>query len=136
MTRLHIDGGDLVVRLPWRWVLAARRRTVRLPLRFVDEVRVEPYWWRAVRPRPGRRYRFRPGRWCVGELEHARGRDVVALRAKGPVLVVSTFGRDAPYARLALSTDDAEAAAAWLHRIAAENAKTRKRGNAKTRKKS
>lgn len=100
MTRLRIDGGDLVVGLPWRWALAARRRSVRLPLAFVDEVRVEPHWWRAVRPHPGPRYRFRPGRWCVGELEHPRGRDFAALRAQSPVLVVTTFSHDAPYSRL------------------------------------
>ncbi|MEV6180515.1 hypothetical protein [Streptomyces sp. NPDC052015] len=126
MTRLHIDDGDLVVRLPWRWALAARRRTVRLPLKFVDEVGIEPHWWRAVRPRPGHRYRFRPGRWCVGELEHARGRDFVALRAQGPVLVISTsVGRDALYARLALSADDPDAAAAWLREVAAKSADDR-----------
>ncbi|MET8768267.1 hypothetical protein [Streptomyces sp. NPDC004658] len=114
VTRLHVDDGDLVVRLPWRWALAARRRTVRLPLRFVDEVRVEPHWWRAVRPRPASRYRFRPGRWCVGEIEHTRGRDFVAVRMNGPVLVVSTVGRGTPYARLALSTPDPQGDAAWL----------------------
>jgi hypothetical protein len=27
VTRLHLDGGDLAVRLLWRWALAARRRT-------------------------------------------------------------------------------------------------------------
>ncbi|MGW5465545.1 hypothetical protein [Streptomyces sp. NPDC003996] len=81
VTRLHLDGGALVVRLLWRWVLAARRRTVRLLREFVDEVRLEPHWWRAVRPHLGRHYRFRPGRRCVGELEHARGRDFAALRA-------------------------------------------------------
>ncbi|MER6031108.1 hypothetical protein [Streptomyces sp. NPDC001851] len=123
MTRPHIDGGDLVVRLPWRWAPAARRRTVRLPLEFVDEVRVEPHWWRAVRPRAGRRYRFRPGRWCVGELEHTRGRDFAALHARGPVLVVTTFGRDAPYARLAVSTSSPEADAAWLRQTTAEIAR-------------
>lgn len=122
MTRLHI-GGDLVVRLPWRWALAARRRSVRLPLEFVDEVRVEPHWWRAVRPHPGRRYRFRPGRWCVGELEHGRGRDFAALCADGPVLVVAAFGRDAPYARLAVSTSDPEADAAWLRQTTAKNSR-------------
>ncbi|WP_309059790.1 hypothetical protein [Streptomyces sp.] len=124
MTRLREDGGDLVVRLPWRWAWAARRRTVRLPLGRVGEVRVEPDWWRAVRPRPGRRYRFRPGRWCVGELEHVRGRDFVALRAGGPVLVVTAFGGDAPFTRLALSTDDPGAAAAWLRRAAGERHKS------------
>ncbi|MEU6337640.1 hypothetical protein ABZ839_24880 [Streptomyces cellulosae] len=114
MTRLHIDNGELTVRLPWRWALAARRRTVRLPLRFVDEVRVEPNWWRAVRPRPHPGYRFRPGRWCVGEIEHTRGRDFIALRARGPALVVSTSGRQAPYTRLALSTADPEVDAARI----------------------
>ncbi len=118
VTRLHIDNGELTVRLPWRWALAARRRTVRLPLRFVDEVRVEPNWWRAVRPRPDPGYRFRPGRWCVGEIKHTRGRDFIALRARGPALVVSTSGRQAPYTRLALSTADPEADAARIRQCA------------------
>ncbi|KOU05338.1 hypothetical protein ADK86_07390 [Streptomyces sp. NRRL F-5755] len=114
VTRLYVKDGDLVVRLPWRWGLAARRATVRLPLASVGEIRVEPHWWRAVRPRPGRGYRFRPGRWCVGELEHVHGRDFVALRTQGPVLVGSAPGPDAPYARLAVSTPDPEGDAAWL----------------------
>ncbi|MEU3342842.1 hypothetical protein [Streptomyces sp. NPDC006668] len=114
VTRLRIDGGDLVVRLPWRWALAARRRSVRLPLRSVGEVRVEPHWWRAVRPHPGPRYCFRPGRWCVGELQHVRGRGFAALDARGPVLVVTTVGHEAPYTRLALSTADPEGDATWL----------------------
>ncbi|NEW77405.1 hypothetical protein [Streptomyces rhizosphaericus] len=64
--------------------LAARRCTVHPPLQFMDEVSNEPHWGRVARPRPGRRYRFRPGHWCVGELEHEhRGRDFVALRARG-----------------------------------------------------
>ncbi|MER8006806.1 hypothetical protein [Streptomyces sp. NPDC094149] len=43
MRRLRIEGGDLVVRLPWRWALTATRRGVRLPLEFVTEIHVEPY---------------------------------------------------------------------------------------------
>ncbi|MFI2765084.1 hypothetical protein ACH5A3_40680 [Streptomyces echinatus] len=119
VTRLHIDGGDLVVRLPWRWASAARRRSVRLPLRCVDEVRVEPHGWRAVRPQPGPRYRSRPGHWCVGELEQTRGRAFSALHARGPVLVVTTFGHDAPYTRLAVSTSDPEGDAARLRQLTA-----------------
>ncbi|MHC3469508.1 hypothetical protein ACYF6T_12405 [Streptomyces sp. 7R007] len=122
VVRLSADGGDLVVRLPWRWVPAARCREVRMPLACVDEVRVEPHWWRALRPRPGRRYRFRPGRWCVGELEGGRSRDFVAVRAQGPVLVVSAFGPDAPYGRLAVSTDEPERTAAWLRQLTAKTA--------------
>jgi hypothetical protein len=125
VTRLGVGGGDLVVRLPLRWALAARRRTVRLPLKSVAEVHVEPHWWRAVRPRPGRRYRSRPGRWCVGEVEHHGGRGFIAVRARGPALVVSTFGRDAPYARLALSTGTPEADAVWLrHAVARTSEKS------------
>ncbi|MFI8194812.1 hypothetical protein ACIF8T_40000 [Streptomyces sp. NPDC085946] len=119
--RLRIGDRDLVVRLPWRWALSARCRTMRLPLRFIDGIWVEPYWWRAVRPCPGRRYRFSPGRWCVGEIEHTSGRDFVALHARGPVLVVSALGRDAPYARLALSTRDPKADATWLRQITVQN---------------
>ncbi|MFF4401953.1 hypothetical protein [Streptomyces sp. NPDC001480] len=121
VTRLHIDGGDLVVRLPWRWALAARRRNVRPPLRCVDEVRVEPHWWHAVRPHPGPRCRFRPGCRCVGELQHTRGRDFAVLHAGGLVLVVTTFGHDAPYTLLAVSTADPEGDAAWLRKTTATN---------------
>ncbi|MEV7075828.1 hypothetical protein [Streptomyces sp. NPDC093990] len=120
MTRLYVNGCDLVVRLPWRWAPAARCRSVRLPLECVEEVRVESHWWRAVRPRPGRRYRFRPGRWCVGEMEHARGRDFPALRARGPVLAVTAPGRDT-FTRLVVSTRDPEADAAWLRQAVARN---------------
>jgi len=123
MTRLHIDGGgDLVVRLPWRWAPTGRRRTAHLPLECVDEVRVEPHWWRAVCPHPGCRYRLRPGRWCVGELEHARGRGLRRPERPGPVLVVTTFGHDAPYARLASSTSDPEADGARLRPATVSNA--------------
>ncbi|WP_258054605.1 hypothetical protein [Streptomyces sp. Ru71] len=60
----------------------------------------------------------------MGELEHKRGRDFAALRAEGPVLVVTTSGRDAPYARLAVSTFDPESDAALLRQANAKPSKS------------
>ncbi|MGV9248953.1 hypothetical protein [Streptomyces sp. NPDC003710] len=56
-----------------------------------------------------------------GRAEHACGLDFAALRAEGPVLVVTTFGHDAPYARLAVSTSELEADAAWLRQATAKS---------------
>ncbi|GGS54765.1 hypothetical protein [Streptomyces cinerochromogenes] len=118
--RARVDGGRLLVRLPWRMAVAARRRVVRAPLEAVSEVRVEPSWWRALRlGTPGRHYRFRAGRWCAGELVHARGRDLVALVAGEPALVVDLLHPRSPYARLALSVPDPHGLAAALRHSAA-----------------
>lgn len=73
---------------------------------------------------PGARVPLSSGALVRGRLEHDRGRDCVALRAQGPVLVISTLGRGAPYARLALSTDDPEAATAWLRQASKDARRT------------
>ncbi|WP_330337082.1 hypothetical protein [Streptomyces sp. NBC_00557] len=92
-----------------------------MPLEPVSEVRVEPSWWRALRiGTPGRHFRFRPGRWCAGELVHARGRDFVALTEGEPVLVVDFRPGQSPYARVALSVDDPHGLAAALRRLSTE----------------
>ncbi|MFS4095310.1 hypothetical protein [Streptomyces sp. AF1A] len=115
LVRAWVDDDQLVVRLPWTLAMAARRRTLRLPLDCVADVRVEPSWWRAVRiGMPGRHYRFRAGRWCAGELVHAKGRDFVALWQGAPALVVDCHPWKSPYARLALSVRDPHALAALL----------------------
>ncbi|MEU1007583.1 hypothetical protein ACIP4Y_13760 [Streptomyces sp. NPDC088810] len=95
--------------------VAARRRTVKVPLDALSGVRVEPSWWRALRiGAPGRHPCFRPGRWCAGELVHAKGRDLVALRAGRPALIVDFHPWQSPYTRLALSVRDPQALAAQL----------------------
>ena len=115
LVQTQVDGDQLLIRLPWRLAVAARRRTLRVPLEPVAEVRVEPSWWRALRiGRPGRHYRFRPGWWCAGELVHAKGRDFVALMEDAPALVVDFYTWKSPYARLALSVGDPHGLAALL----------------------
>ncbi|MEV6958670.1 hypothetical protein AB0M97_05580 [Streptomyces sp. NPDC051207] len=114
IVRTWIDGNHIVVRLPWRLALAARRRTLRVPLDPVTDVHVEPSWWRALCGTPGLHYRFRPARWCTGELMHATGRDFVALVADKPALVIDLQHWRSPYARLALTVADPYGFAALL----------------------
>ncbi|MGA5316988.1 hypothetical protein ACPCTK_23180 [Streptomyces pseudogriseolus] len=106
------DGWTVVVRLAWWEALLARRRALRVPRSWVAATGVEPDWWRAMRGTPvvGR---CRPGRFCVGEREHVRGRDFVAVRAGVPVLVLD-LRPPAPFARLAVSVPDAGEAARAL----------------------
>ncbi|MGW0628885.1 hypothetical protein [Streptomyces sp. NPDC002758] len=106
MTRLLVDGGDLVVRLTWAERLVARRREVRVPRAAVRRVTVEPDWWRALRGER-RTGRWLPDRFCVGEWRHPDGLDFVAVRERGPVVVVD-LGPTAPFARLTVSASDAE----------------------------
>ncbi|MFI8204060.1 hypothetical protein [Streptomyces sp. NPDC085937] len=105
----NADGWTVVVRPVWREALPARRREVRVPLSQVTATGVEPDWWRAMRGTPvvGR---CRPGRICVGEREHALGRDPVAVRAGVPA-VLGTCGAPAPFVRPAVSVPDAGQAA-------------------------
>ncbi|MFI5685177.1 hypothetical protein [Streptomyces sp. NPDC051636] len=115
VARLVVDGDDVVVRLTLRERLLARRREVRVPLAAVREVTVQPDWWRALR---GERHAGRrlPGRFCLGEWRHTRGRDFVAVRESGPVVLVGLWP-PAGYARLAVSAPDAEAAARAVRRL-------------------
>ncbi|MEU6576869.1 hypothetical protein [Streptomyces sp. NPDC046805] len=106
LARLDVDGGDLVVRLGWAERFLARRREVRVPLSAVREVRVEPDWWRGLRGLP-RSARWLPDRFCVGEWRHPGGRDFVAVREHGPVVVVD-LKPSATFARVTLSASDPE----------------------------
>ncbi|MGW3952006.1 hypothetical protein ACWEKM_13925 [Streptomyces sp. NPDC004752] len=108
MARPAVDGRDLVVRLgvPER-LLVRRVRAVRVPLAAVRDATVEPDWWRALRGLP-RFGRWLPDRFCVGEWRHPEGRDLVAVREHGPVVVVDLWPSSAPYARLVVSVADPE----------------------------
>lgn len=114
VVRAWVQDDHLVARLPWRLALAARRRTVRVPVDCVMGVRVEPSWWRVLRGQPGPRGRARPARWCAGEFQHASGQDFVALVAGEPALVLDLRHRCSPYARLALTVRDPYGRAALI----------------------
>ncbi|MER7837544.1 hypothetical protein ABTY98_16945 [Streptomyces sp. NPDC096040] len=114
MARLTVDGDEVVVRLGGRERLLAHRGRVRVPLAQVRAASVEPDWWRVLRgePHPGH---FLPDRFCVGAWEHPGGRDFVAVHGHGPVVLVE-LEPSAPFARLAVSADDAEATVAAIRR--------------------
>ncbi|MER5517413.1 hypothetical protein [Streptomyces sp. NPDC002763] len=114
MARLTVDGDEVVVRLGGRERLLAHRRGLRVPLAQVRGASVEPDWWRVLRgePHPGR---FLPDRYCVGAWQYPGGQDFVAVHEHGPVVLVD-LGPSAPFARLAVSADDAEAVVAAIRR--------------------
>ncbi|MEV5973427.1 hypothetical protein [Streptomyces sp. NPDC051921] len=100
MTRVAVEGDEVVVRLGPRETLAARRRTVRVPVRALRGVGVETSWWRVLRGEAG------PGRWlpghCVGTRHGPDGTDFVAVRSDGPALYMD-LAADAPFRRVAVS---------------------------------
>ncbi|MGW2963946.1 hypothetical protein ACWDGI_36550 [Streptomyces sp. NPDC001220] len=114
MARLTVDGDEVVVRLGGRERLLAHRRGLRVPLAQVRGASVEPDWWRVLRgePHPGR---FLPDRYCVGAWQYPGGQDFVAVHEHGPVVLVD-LAPSAPFARLAVSADDAEATVAAIRR--------------------
>lgn len=118
VVQARVENGQLVVRLPWRLALAAGRRTLRVPAKAVKGVRVEPDWWRALYGEPGRHYRFRPERWCVGELRSPKRRHYVALLEEGPALVIDLWPSLAPYTGLSLTVADPHGTAALLRTVA------------------
>ncbi|WP_127355471.1 hypothetical protein [Actinacidiphila soli] len=109
MARLVVKGEDLIVRLPWWGKVAARSRDVHVPLSAVHQVAIEPDWWRALR---GERIRgtWIPGMLSLGTRRHPRGKDFAAVRARRPVVCVE-LRRPSPYARLAVTDPNPEAAA-------------------------
>lgn len=108
MARLLVGEEDLVVRLSWREVPAARRRSVRVPLSAVRRVSEETSWWRVLRGWPSGG-RWVPERFCVGTWRQPSGPDFVAVRPGTPAVVIETVARR-PFARLSVSVPDAAAA--------------------------
>ncbi|MFE9609832.1 hypothetical protein [Streptomyces sp. NPDC006012] len=108
MARLVVEGRDLVLRPsgPER-LLLRRPRAVRIPAAAVRGAVVEPDWWRALRGLP-RFGRWLPDRFCVGEWRHRAGRDLVAVREHGPVVVVDLWPGRVRYARIVVSVADAD----------------------------
>ncbi|WP_219669939.1 hypothetical protein [Streptomyces bambusae] len=103
MSRVSVEGGEVVVRLSPQEALAARRRQLRVPVPALRGVRVEPSWWRVLRGAAGRGM-WRPGR-CVGVRRLPEGEDFVAVKSTGPALCME-LGPDAPFRRVAVSVPD------------------------------
>lgn len=101
MARVLVEGTDIVVRLSWREMAAARHREVRVPVSALRRLYIEPDWWRALR---GERARGTcvPGKLCAGTRRVHEGQDFTLVRAGGPVLCVE-LRRSAPFSRLAIS---------------------------------
>jgi hypothetical protein len=120
MARLIVDGRDLVVRLAWWERLVARRGDVRVPLRAVREVTLQPDWWRALRGLRGRGL-WIPGAFCVGVRSRGHAADFVAFRpGAGPVVCVEFFPSRSPFARVAVGARNPEATAAAIRRALPE----------------
>ncbi|MFJ9575889.1 hypothetical protein ACIRQF_05760 [Streptomyces sp. NPDC101191] len=111
MTRVVVEGTEVVVRLGLREALAARRRTVRVPVRALRGIGVETSWWRVLRGEAG------PGRWlpgrCVGTRRGPDGTDFVAVRSDGPALYMD-LAAGAPFSRVAVSVPDPDATGSAL----------------------
>jgi hypothetical protein len=112
MARLLIKGDDLVVRPSWWQAIATGHRRIRVPLSAVSRVCGEPSWWRPLRGEP-KRAGYIPGMAHLGVWRHEEGQDFIAVRPWKPVVIVETHGR-APFARIAVSVRDADAAAALV----------------------
>ncbi|MEU8617592.1 hypothetical protein [Streptomyces sp. NPDC048623] len=103
MTRVTVEGTEIVVRLGPREALAARRRTVHAPVAALRALGVEPSWWRVLRGRTGRGV-WLPGH-CVGLRHGPAGTDFVAVRAGSPSLWMD-LAPDSPFARIAVAVPD------------------------------
>ncbi|WBP84456.1 hypothetical protein [Kitasatospora cathayae] len=117
MAALLIDGDDLVVRLAWWERVVTRRREVRVPLDAVTAVEIQPDRWRALHGvREGGL--TVPGALCLGVWRHKDGRDFVALRGHRHAVLRVELRRPAPFAGLAVETDDVLRTAAELRTLA------------------
>ncbi|MFH9347677.1 hypothetical protein [Kitasatospora sp. NPDC017646] len=121
MARLLVDGDDLVVRLAWWERIVTRRREVRVPLDTVTTVEVQSDRWRALRGvRDGGL--AVPGALCLGVWRHKDGRDFVALRGHAHAVLRVGLRPPAPFAGLAVETDDPLRTAAELRTVRARTA--------------
>ncbi|MFF6773089.1 hypothetical protein ACFY8W_05935 [Streptomyces sp. NPDC012637] len=116
---MTVEETEIVVRLGLREALAARRRTVRLPVSALRDVGVENSWWRVLRGEAARGV-WLPGR-CAGERRGPAGTDFVAVRAETPALQMD-LGPASPYARVAVSVPDPERTERALRGLIPEDA--------------
>jgi hypothetical protein len=113
MASLVAEQGELVLRLSRREKLGALHGDVRVPLGAVERVSVSPTPFRELRGMrmPGAGL---PGVIALGTWRSRGGKDFAALYRGKPGVIVEL--RDAPYGRLLVSGDDAEAIAAAIRR--------------------
>ncbi|MEV6329402.1 hypothetical protein [Streptomyces sp. NPDC051909] len=103
VTRVAVEGTEIVVRLGPREALVARRRTIRVPVAALRALGVDPSWWRVLRGTAGRGV-WLPGR-CVGLRRGPAGTDFVAVRAEAPALWMD-LAPESPFARIAVTVPD------------------------------
>jgi hypothetical protein len=105
MAKLVVDGPDLVVRLSPLEKLGAFRGDVRVPLRTVRSVYVEPDPYSALRGirAPGTGI---PGVIALGTRRFPGGEDFAAVEGGGPAVRVDLA--DAKFGRLVVSVPDPE----------------------------
>ncbi|MGH2943623.1 MAG: hypothetical protein ACRDLN_12705 [Solirubrobacteraceae bacterium] len=116
MAALVSEGDDLVLRLsPWE-KLGAVHGDVRVPLGAVEDVAVTRAPFddlRGIRA-PGGAW---PRRFALGTWRYRGGKDFVALYRRRPAVIVRL--RDAPYRRLIVCADDADATAERIRSLVA-----------------
>jgi len=115
MSRLIVDGTDLVVGLSWLEKLGAVHGNVRVPLHSVRSAVAEPEPWSAVRGKKVAGTGIR-GVVVLGTRYFDGGRDFVAVTNGRPAVRVELSG-DAPYAQLLVSVSDAESTVAAIRGV-------------------
>jgi hypothetical protein len=102
VARLTVEASELVVRLSPLEKLATLRGDLRIPMRAVRSVRVEPDPWRLIRGVRG------PGAGLYGVVSlgvrhYPGGKDFTAVYGRRPAVTVELNG-SAPFRRLILTT--------------------------------
>lgn len=112
MAKLVVEGPDLVVRLSPLEKLGAFRGDVRVPLRTVRSVYVEPEPYSALRGirAPGTGI---PGVIALGTRRFPGGEDFAAVQGGGPAVRVD-LADDAKFGRLIVSVPDPESTVAEI----------------------
>jgi len=116
MARLDVAGDELILHLSaFERLGGFVRGDARIPLKAVRGARAVESPWKELRGvrSPGTGW---PGRIALGTRRFGGGKDFVAVYGKGPAVVVELVGVD--FARLIVSTRDAEAVAAEIGRRA------------------
>ena len=115
MSRLEVDGSDLVLRLTWREKIAGFHGNMRVPLTAVRSVSVPRHPWRAMRG-----WRMAgiaiSGIVALGTRRHGTGYDFAALHRSLPAVQIElATGR---FERWLVSVNEGEDADSEAQRVA------------------
>ncbi|MDH6115308.1 hypothetical protein P3T36_006718 [Kitasatospora sp. MAP12-15] len=113
MTKIAIDGDELVVRLGRLEKAAARHGDIRVPVAAVEDVTFQPDAWRALRGTREHGVQVPGARW-LGVWRHPGGRDFVAVRPKRRGVVCVDLRQPAPFARISATSENPQQSAAEL----------------------